>query len=320
MRSLAAVIIRKMVACAALVVAVLIVAAVNADDDDTAVRRVFCDRLSALVVRECPAAYPVCCIWPNSVFTACCPEHSMCDLYTGECVAMTNRSVISDDGEIIPGVHGTDEKGKGVEISLQFASSMVGVCFFGFLLLISSAVQYGKVIAFRRELRRQERELEARELLVAEGDEQHDDDHGPEADGDNEEEEDEAKLCKVCFCNKVDCALLNCGHIVCCRWCAKKLANCPICREPVDKLVRLPHVDGIRNAIGSSSAESRQAPLLVAPPVGGDVEPAGTAQIDDGDDHDGTVELTTHDDREALGVSAAPDTASVDVAAASKDD
>jgi hypothetical protein len=191
----------------------------------------------------------------------------MCDLYTGECVAMNNRSAPPEDnGEIVPGVPGTNEKGKGVEVSLQFASSMVGICFFGFLLTISSAVQYGKVVAFRRELRRQQQELEARELLVAAGDEEDAADGAdPQGNADGDDEEDEAKLCKVCFCNKVDCALLKCGHIVCCRWCAKKLALCPICREPVSKLVRLMHVDGIRKALGEGDASSPQASTTDAP-------------------------------------------------------
>jgi hypothetical protein len=121
-------------------------------------------------------------------------------------------------------------------------------------------VQYGKVVAFRRELRRQQQELEARELLVAAGDEEDAADGAdPQGNADGDDEEDEAKLCKVCFCNKVDCALLKCGHIVCCRWCAKKLALCPICREPVSKLVRLMHVDGIRKALCEGDASSPQA-------------------------------------------------------------
>lgn len=199
----------------------------------------------------------------------------MCDLYTGECVAMNNRSLPPEDnGEIVPGVPGTDEKGKGVEVSLQFASSMVGICFFGFLLTISSAVQYGKVVAFRREHRRQQQELEARELLVAAGDEADAADGAdPQGNADGDDEEDEAKLCKVCFCNKVDCALLKCGHIVCCRWCAKKLALCPICREPVSKLVRLTHVDGIRKALGEgdniTQTPTTEAPASPQPPQQG---------------------------------------------------
>ncbi|KAI9486696.1 MAG: zinc finger, C3HC4 type-domain-containing protein [Benjaminiella poitrasii] len=50
-------------------------------------------------------------------------------------------------------------------------------------------------------------------------------------------------LCRICFDAQQNCVFLDCGHMVTCMECAKKLieANnqCPICREPILKLVHV---------------------------------------------------------------------------------
>ena len=46
-------------------------------------------------------------------------------------------------------------------------------------------------------------------------------------------DDDEACKCKVCMDEDIDCVLLDCGHLVTCNQCGKKLRECPICRQQV---------------------------------------------------------------------------------------
>ncbi|XP_044753430.1 E3 ubiquitin-protein ligase RNF34 [Coccinella septempunctata] len=45
-------------------------------------------------------------------------------------------------------------------------------------------------------------------------------------------------LCKLCMDAPLECVLLECGHIATCVECGKKLAECPICRQYVSRVVR----------------------------------------------------------------------------------
>lgn len=53
---------------------------------------------------------------------------------------------------------------------------------------------------------------------------------------------DDEELCKICCDNPVNCVILECGHLVVCLDCGKKLMEgskeCPICRRYISKLVR----------------------------------------------------------------------------------
>ncbi|XP_022907744.1 E3 ubiquitin-protein ligase RNF34 [Onthophagus taurus] len=44
--------------------------------------------------------------------------------------------------------------------------------------------------------------------------------------------------CKVCMDAPLDCVLLECGHIATCIDCGKQLAECPICRQYIIRVVR----------------------------------------------------------------------------------
>ncbi|KAJ8368763.1 hypothetical protein SKAU_G00087910 [Synaphobranchus kaupii] len=48
----------------------------------------------------------------------------------------------------------------------------------------------------------------------------------------------EENLCKICMDSPIDCVLLECGHMVTCTKCGKRMSECPICRQP--KLLPLP--------------------------------------------------------------------------------
>ncbi|XP_039516009.1 E3 ubiquitin-protein ligase rififylin-like isoform X2 [Pimephales promelas] len=49
----------------------------------------------------------------------------------------------------------------------------------------------------------------------------------------------EDSLCKICMDSPIDCVLLECGHMVTCTKCGKRMSECPICRQYV---VRAVHV------------------------------------------------------------------------------
>uniref|UniRef100_A0A8C5NC09 RING-type E3 ubiquitin transferase n=1 Tax=Gouania willdenowi TaxID=441366 RepID=A0A8C5NC09_GOUWI len=46
-------------------------------------------------------------------------------------------------------------------------------------------------------------------------------------------------LCRICMDAMIDCVLLECGHMVTCTKCGKRLSECPICRQYI---VRAVHV------------------------------------------------------------------------------
>jgi len=51
--------------------------------------------------------------------------------------------------------------------------------------------------------------------------------------------DDVANLCKVCFENPIDTVILDCGHQIVCSSCSKVVGNlCPLCREPIDKIIK----------------------------------------------------------------------------------
>ncbi|XP_024249602.1 E3 ubiquitin-protein ligase rififylin-like isoform X2 [Oncorhynchus tshawytscha] len=49
----------------------------------------------------------------------------------------------------------------------------------------------------------------------------------------------EENLCRICMDSPIDCVLLECGHMVTCSKCGKRMSECPICRQYV---VRAVHV------------------------------------------------------------------------------
>ncbi|XP_045929139.1 E3 ubiquitin-protein ligase rififylin [Micropterus dolomieu] len=46
-------------------------------------------------------------------------------------------------------------------------------------------------------------------------------------------------LCKICMDSPIDCVLLECGHMITCTKCGKRMSECPVCRQYV---VRAVHV------------------------------------------------------------------------------
>lgn len=61
----------------------------------------------------------------------------------------------------------------------------------------------------------------------------------PEAKRVERTQEEKEKLCVICEERPSQCALLECGHLNFCLECAKDLKDCPICRQPVVRFVRI---------------------------------------------------------------------------------
>jgi hypothetical protein len=49
----------------------------------------------------------------------------------------------------------------------------------------------------------------------------------------------DSDACKICMESAIDCVLLECGHMVTCTKCGKRLNECPICRQYVVRAVRI---------------------------------------------------------------------------------
>nr|XP_020442157.1 E3 ubiquitin-protein ligase rififylin isoform X2 [Monopterus albus] len=49
----------------------------------------------------------------------------------------------------------------------------------------------------------------------------------------------EENLCKICMDCPIDCVLLECGHMVTCSKCGKRMSECPICRQYVIRAVHV---------------------------------------------------------------------------------
>ncbi|XP_066544882.1 E3 ubiquitin-protein ligase RNF34 isoform X3 [Amia ocellicauda] len=59
------------------------------------------------------------------------------------------------------------------------------------------------------------------------------------ADGEKMQLNSDDNLCRICMDAVIDCVLLECGHMVTCTKCGKRMSECPICRQYV---VRAVHV------------------------------------------------------------------------------
>lgn len=54
----------------------------------------------------------------------------------------------------------------------------------------------------------------------------------------NIESMDDESLCKICMDSPIDCVMLECGHMCTCTQCGKQMAECPICRQYVVRVVK----------------------------------------------------------------------------------
>ena len=51
--------------------------------------------------------------------------------------------------------------------------------------------------------------------------------------------DEEMALCKICYESEMDALFYRCGHVAACENCARQVRDCPVCRRPVDAVVRI---------------------------------------------------------------------------------
>lgn len=49
----------------------------------------------------------------------------------------------------------------------------------------------------------------------------------------------DSRLCKICCCSEYNTAFFPCGHVVACAKCASSITKCPLCRKPLEKVMRV---------------------------------------------------------------------------------
>ncbi|KAK7197381.1 Zinc finger, C3HC4 type (RING finger) containing protein [Novymonas esmeraldas] len=156
----------------------------------------------------CPEAKPMCCVASSSV--RCCASTTSC----GNC---------------------TDDV---VGYEMPKSSVIIGCFSLSVLVLLGSVIMSGvgrhlawvlerrRVIENSRKrllLRRAEAREFKRELAETE-----------------DKDIDDAVACVICCARHIDVALTPCGHVCCCRFCAKRLRECPVCRAAVQRCFDLP--------------------------------------------------------------------------------
>lgn len=62
---------------------------------------------------------------------------------------------------------------------------------------------------------------------------------GKDSVAEDKEDDTPDDLCKICMDASIDCVLLECGHMVTCTKCGKQLADCPICRQNIARIVHV---------------------------------------------------------------------------------
>lgn len=51
--------------------------------------------------------------------------------------------------------------------------------------------------------------------------------------------EEDTKLCRICYANEANAAFYDCGHVLVCVGCARRVEDCPICRRRIRDVVKL---------------------------------------------------------------------------------
>lgn len=49
----------------------------------------------------------------------------------------------------------------------------------------------------------------------------------------------DSRLCKICYSNEYNIALIPCGHVVACAKCVSSVSKCPLCRRPFKEVMRV---------------------------------------------------------------------------------
>lgn len=52
-----------------------------------------------------------------------------------------------------------------------------------------------------------------------------------------EETNDDENMCRICYERVINSVFLECGHMVSCVECGRKLRDCPVCRQTISRVI-----------------------------------------------------------------------------------
>ncbi|KAG5485555.1 hypothetical protein LSCM1_07643 [Leishmania martiniquensis] len=174
----------------------------------------------------CPDAKPMCCVASSAI--RCCDGATSCGNCTDDVVGyeMPKSSVIIGC------------------FSLSVLVLLGSIIMSGVGRHLAWVLEHRRVIESYRKrllLRRAEAREFKRELAETE-----------------ERDIDDAVGCVICCARHIDVALTPCGHVCCCRFCAKRLRECPVCRSPLQRCFDLPlyYVKQLLSAAGTAEEDN----------------------------------------------------------------
>ena len=47
------------------------------------------------------------------------------------------------------------------------------------------------------------------------------------------------KTCRICYVDERNTVFVRCGHMVACQLCAQQVSDCPVCRRPIEQVIRV---------------------------------------------------------------------------------
>ena len=51
--------------------------------------------------------------------------------------------------------------------------------------------------------------------------------------------DEDLEICRICYESEMNALFFRCGHVVACEECARQVKDCPVCRKPVDAVVKI---------------------------------------------------------------------------------
>lgn len=73
----------------------------------------------------------------------------------------------------------------------------------------------------------------------------------------------EPLACVICCARRIDCALVPCGHVCSCHFCARRMKECPVCRKAVEQRYNLPPYL-VRRLVHATDPEAEEAEAALA--------------------------------------------------------
>ncbi|KAG5484662.1 hypothetical protein CUR178_07253 [Leishmania enriettii] len=196
----------------------------------------------------CPGTKPMCCVASSAV--RCCDGATLC----GNC---------------------TDDI---VGYEMPKSSVIIGCFSLSVLVLLGSIIMsgVGRHLAWVVERRRVIESYRRRLLLRSAEAREFKKELAETEEGDI----DDAVGCVICCARHIDVALTPCGHVCCCRFCAKRLRECPVCRSSLQRCFDLPlyYVKQLLSA--TETAEEDKGSGVGQDPVSPPMEMASTARED----------------------------------------